>query len=124
MAPAGDMPSPSAMAQSLARQHGAAGPAEQQRPLGQDRARHPALALRAQGDVYVITGPVFEPDGPRIGANAVRVPSHLYKLVYDAHTGRAWAHWMRNRRRTRGPPISYAELVRRTGIDFLGPQVH
>jgi endonuclease G len=38
--------------------------------------------------------------------------------VMPAH--RAWAHWQLNDNATRGAkPISYAELVRRTGIDFL-----
>jgi len=51
----------------------------------------------------------------------VRVPAYLYKLVYDAHTGKAWAHWQRNQAGERvSAPISYAELVRRTGIEFLG----
>lgn len=56
----------------------------------------------------------------RIGLGGVRVPTYLYKLVYDATTGRAWAHWQANREGERvSQPISYAELVRRTGIEFL-----
>ena len=48
------------------------------------------------------------------------VPSHLFKLVYDARTGKAWAHWQQNAPGTRaGPPISYDELVRRTGMQLL-----
>jgi endonuclease G len=86
--------------------------------IEQDTRRY---ALRAQGDVFVITGPVFEPDSARIGSRGVRVPAYLYKLVYDAHTGKAWAHWQRNQAGERvSAPIPYEELVRRTGIDFLG----
>ena len=52
--------------------------------------------------------------------NGVAVPSHLYKLVYDPTTNRAWAHWLPNTNAARvHPPISYDELVKRTGIDFL-----
>ena len=55
-----------------------------------------------------------------IGPGQVRVPTHLFKLVYDEDQHRAWAHWHLNDNATRGSrPISYAELVRRTGIDFL-----
>lgn len=70
--------------------------------------------------MYVITGPVFEPGAPTVGAGQVKVPRYLFKLVYDASTGRSWAHWQENREGERvSAPISYAELVRRTGIDFL-----
>jgi hypothetical protein len=75
---------------------------------------------RAKGDVFVITGPVFTDAGPRIGANGVKVPTYLYKLVYDATTQRAWAHWQENREgETVGRPVSYQELVKRTGVEFL-----
>lgn len=40
-------------------------------------------------------------------------------LMYDA-PGCACAHWIENNDDARaGRPISYAELVRRTGIEFL-----
>ena len=71
-------------------------------------------ASRAKGDVFVITGPVFEAGATAIDASQVRVPSHLYKLVYGAQTGRAWAHWQANPDSTKA-----GELVRRTGINFL-----
>lgn len=121
MAPAGDMPTPAAMAQSFslanivsqdAKHNGGAWA-----KIEQD-TRH--YVRRARGDVFVITGPVFADDAPEIGANRVRVPAHLYKLVYDASTQRAWAHWQQNRDgETVRRPISYAELVNRTGIKFL-----
>jgi endonuclease G len=121
MAPAGDMPTPTAMAQSFSlanmvpqdAQHNGGAWAK----IEQD-TRH--YIRRARGDVFVITGPVFTEDAPAIGANRVRVPTHLYKLVYDASTQRAWAHWQQNREgETVRRPISYAELVKRTGIEFL-----
>lgn len=68
----------------------------------------------------MITGPVFTDAGPRIGLNGVKVPTYLYKLVYDATTNKAWARWQENREgETAGPPITYQELVRRTGVEFL-----
>ena len=84
-------------------------------------------AARATGDVYVITGPVYTPSiaqSKGIGPGQVRVPTHLFKLVYDEDKHRAWAHWHLNDNATRASrPISYDELVRRTGIEFL-PGVH
>jgi hypothetical protein len=80
-------------------------------------------ASRATGDVYVITGPAYSPnikESEGIGAGQVRVPMYLFKLVYDQDTNRAWAHWHLNDDATRGSrPISYGELVKRTGINFL-----
>lgn len=121
MAPAGDMPTPAAMAQSFSLANMV--PQSQKQNSGpwakiEKDTRH--YALRAKGDVYVITGPVFNVSSGTIGANRVRVPSHLFKLVYDAQTGRAWAHWQANADSTKaGPPISYGELVQRTGLDLL-----
>lgn len=121
MAPAGDMSTPTAMAQSFSLanmvpqniQHNGGAWSR----IEQD-TRH--YILRARGDVYVITGPVFTASSPSIGSNGVKVPTHLYKLVYDVTTQRAWAHWQRNEEGERaGPPISYQELVKRTGIEFL-----
>jgi endonuclease G len=81
------------------------------------------FAARADGEVYVITGPVFEPSiaqSPSIGPGQVHVPSYLFKLVYDESSNRAWAYWQANADATRGAqPISYAELVLRTGVVFL-----
>ena len=121
MAPAGDMPTPTAMSQSFslanmvpqnAQHNGGAW-----NKIEQD-TRH--YVKRAKGDVFVITGPVFTDAGPRIGANGVKVPTYLYKLVYDATSQRAWAHWQENREgETVGRPISYQELVKRTGMEFL-----
>lgn len=121
MAPAGDMPTAQAMAQSFSlanmvpqsiKQNG--GPWSR---IEQDTRRY---ARRAEGDVYIITGPVFDGDTHTVGPNKVHVPSHVFKLVYDATTERAWAHWQENADTARvTTPISYSELVKRTGIEFL-----
>ena len=125
MAPAGDMPTPSAMAQSFSLanmvpqniQHNSGAWAK----IEHDTRRY---VLRAPGDVFVITGPIFTRESERIGPHGVKVPTYLYKLVYDATTGRAWAHWQANREGERvSQPISYAELVQRTGIKFLSLRV-
>lgn len=76
---------------------------------------------RTKGPVFVFTGPVYPTAGAQvIGNGRVWVPAQLYKLVYDANTNRAWAHWVENENEARaGKPISYRELVQRTGIEFL-----
>ena len=121
MAPAGDMPTAQAMAQSFslanmvpqAVKHNSG-------PWARIEKDTRSYAHRAQGDVFVFTGPVFAPGSSAIGSGQVRVPTHLYKLVYDATTRRSWAHWQANDDAERvSKPISYEELVQRTGIQFL-----
>jgi endonuclease G len=68
----------------------------------------------------VITGPVFESKSKTIGANHVWVPKYLYKLVYDPTAKKVWAHWIENSDDAHiAEPISYQEVVKRTGINFL-----
>ncbi len=125
MAPAGDMPTAQAMAQSFslanmvpqAPEHNRGVWARSVEQATRNYARH------ATGDVYVITGPVYVPSiaqSPAIGAGQVRVPRYLFKLVYDQNQNRAWAYWQENNDASRAArPISYAELVKRTGVDYL-----
>ena len=126
MAPAADMPTAAANDQSfsLANMVPQARINNQRTWAGieKDTRRY---VRRAQGPVYVFTGPVYagEPASGAvrtIGPGKVWVPTHLFKLVYDPGTRRAWAHWVENTDEARaGKPISYRELVERTGIEFL-----
>lgn len=167
--PAGDQSNPESMAQSFSLANMMPqSPKNNQKAWNGIEGATRQYALRASGNVYVITGPVFSPYScpfvlaakrmlteknqsipaskseivtqavkavgflaPRlydaeactIGAG-VAVPSHLFKLVYDPTTQRAWAHWLENTDWARvSAPISYDELVRRTGIEFL-PGLH
>lgn len=122
MAPAGDMSTPAAMAQSFslanmvpqAQKHNGGAWSK----IEQDTRKY---AQRAAGDVFVITGPVYSSGNSQsIGAGKVRVPDYIFKLVYDEAGHRAWAHWHRNSDDEHGgQPISYREFVKRTGIEFL-----
>ena len=124
LAPAGDMPTPQAMAQSFSLANIVPQAPEHNRGVWANSVELATrkYAARATGEVFVITGTVFTPSiaqSPSIG-DGVRVPKYLYKLVFDQDKNRAWAHWHENSNATRGSkPISYAELVRRTGIEFL-----
>jgi endonuclease G, mitochondrial len=121
MAPAANMANPQAMAQSFSLANMV--PQDPKNNSGAWAGIEKATrkyAMRARGDIYVITGPVFDNSGAAIGPGRVRVPRYLFKLVYDPQTQRAWAHWLENSDSARvGRPIDYAELVRRTGIEFL-----
>jgi endonuclease G len=136
--PAQDARTPEAMAQSFSLANMMPQAPEHNRKVwaGYEEATI-KYARRAQGDVYVITGSVVDasqcpiesvaPDAQSrrdlrsctIG-NGVAVPAYIYKVVFDPQTQRAWAHWSQNRNDQKaGKPISYAEIVQRTGIDFF-----
>jgi endonuclease G len=125
MAPAGDMTTAQGMAQSFSLANMVPQAPEHNRGTWAKsvEAATRKYATRAGGNVYVITGPVFVPniaESPSIGPGHVHVPHYLFKLVYDQSKNRAWVHWHLNDNATHGSrPISYAELVMRTGIDFL-----
>jgi endonuclease G len=125
MAPAGDMPTAQAMAQSFSLANMVPQSPEHNRGVWAKsvEAATRKYASRATGDVYVITGPVYVPsiaESPSIGRGQVRVPKYLFKLVYDEQKSKAWAYWQENADGTKAsPPISYRELVERTGVWFL-----
>jgi endonuclease G len=76
-----------------------------------------AYVKRAAGDIYVFTGSTG--NSGSIGKSRVTIPSHLFKLVYDPSKNTAWAYWIENTNEANmTPPISYKELVQKTGIDF------
>jgi|SRR5690606_3101769 len=121
MAPAADMHTPEAMAQSFSLANMV--PQDQRHnsgPWAKIESDTRKYILRARGDVYVFTGPVYADRFQTIGDGKVAVPTYLYKLVYDATTRRSWVHWQANHAgATAGPPIRYEEFVRRTGLRLL-----
>lgn len=121
MAPAGDMYSAEGMAQSFSLANMV--PQDQRHNAGAwSRIENDTRKYveRAQGDVYVFTGPVYEQPISTIGKGQVAIPRYLYKLVYDSSTGKSWVHWQENSPNTKaGAPISYQEFVNRTGLHLL-----
>lgn len=123
MAPAADMPSARAMAQSFSLSNMVPqAPANNRGPWARSIEQATRkYVLRADGDVFVFTGPAYSAPIRTLGPDQVWIPRYLYKLVFDPASGRAWAHWLENTNDARaGKPISYEELVRRTGTAFLG----
>lgn len=123
LAPAADQPDAQSMAQSFALSNMVPQDPTLNRKvwskLEEDTRKY---ASRAGGDVYVFTGPLFN-DGQKlrtIGKGDVWVPTHMFKLVYDASNGKAWAHVLPNTSDARaGRPISYESFVRETGLKLL-----
>jgi endonuclease G len=122
MAPAADMPNPNAMAQSFSLANMVPQAPDNNRGIWAKSVEEATrkYVMRVEGDVFVFTGPVFSKPVTTIGSGKVWVPTSLYKLVYDQKKNQAWAFWVENRDNARmSKPISYEELLKRTGIEFL-----
>ena len=121
MAPAGDMATDESMAQSFSLANVVPqAPINNRKSWAKIEKDTRKYVMRAAGNVYLITGPVFDGTSHTIGDSKVWVPTHLFKLVYDPSAQRAWAYWLENSDDSMvGKPISYEELVRRTAIKFL-----
>ena len=120
-APAGDMGDDSSMAQSFSLANMVPqAPQNNRRAWASIEKATRKYVLRSSGDVYVFTGPVYAAPVETLGPSAIWIPKYLFKLVYDPNTNRSWAHWLENTDEARvSRPISYDELVRLTGTEFL-----
>ncbi|QWE09005.1 DNA/RNA non-specific endonuclease [Polynucleobacter ibericus] len=118
-APAGDMSNERSMAQSFSLANMMPQARQNNQGIWAKNVEEPTRAYvkRADGDVYIFTGSTG--NGGSIGRNRVTIPTHLYKLVYDPNKNTAWAYWVENTNEAHmTPPITYQELVQKTGIDF------
>ncbi len=121
-APAGDMSNERAMAQSFSLANMMPQARQNNQGIWAKNVEEPTrlYAKRAAGDIYVFTGSTGSQGS--IGRGHVTIPSHLFKLVYDPHKNDAWAYWIENSNDAQmSPPISYSELMVKTGIDFQLP---
>ena len=121
-APAGDMSNERAMAQSFSLANMMPQARQNNQGIWAKNVEEPTrlYAKRAQGEIYVFTGSTGKQGS--IGKGQVTIPSHLFKLVYDPHKNTAWAYWIENANEAQmSPPITYSELVAKTGIDFQLP---
>ena len=121
-APAGDMSNERSMAQSFSLANMMPQARQNNQGIWAKNVEEPTRAYvkRAAGDIYVFTGSIGNLGS--IGRSHITIPSHLYKLVYDSNKNLAWAYWIENTNEaSMTPPISYQELVQKTGIDFHLP---
>ncbi|MBU3621057.1 DNA/RNA non-specific endonuclease [Polynucleobacter sp. CS-Odin-A6] len=120
--PAGDMTRERGMAQSFSLANMMPQARQNNQGIWAKRVEEPTRMYikRAQGDIYVYTGSTGQAGS--LGKSKVSIPTHIYKLVYDPAKKKAWAYWIENTDEAQmSPPITYAELVQRTGIDFHLP---
>lgn len=120
--PAGDMTKEKGMAQSFSLANIMPQARQNNQGIWAKNVEEPTrqYAKRSSNNLYVYTGSTGSIG--TIGKNAVTIPSHIFKLVYDPNKKLAWAYWVENSNEAKmSPPISYAQLIQKTGIDFHLP---
>jgi endonuclease G len=137
--PAGNSSTPESMAQSFSLANiFPQAPVNNQKLWNGFESDTRKYVMRASGDVYVITGSLIDKKNCTIESalsgslpakydakkctigNGVAVPTYIYKVVYDPSLNRAWAYWTVNKNDSvASKPITYSELVARTGIIFF-----
>ena len=121
LAPAGDRHNSTSMAQSFALSNMMPQDPQNNRKIwNKIESDVRKFATRSGGDVFVYTGPLFKGSIETLGDNRVWVPSHLFKLVYDQSSRRAWAYILPNNDQARiDKPMAYAEFAKATGLRLL-----
>ncbi len=121
MSPAANQPDPTSMAQSFALSNMVPqDPTNNRKIWSKIESDVRKYARRADGNVYIFSGPIFDNGHGTIGRNQVWVPTRLFKLVFDEASGRAWAYILPNTSDAKiEKPMGYAQFVQVTGWNLL-----
>lgn len=119
MTPSGDMPTEQAQQESFSLANIVPqNPRNNQRLWARIEAAVRRLAER-EGELYIITGPLFLGAQLQQIGGRVLVPSHIYKLVYHPVRRQAAAYLVENQATDEHRVVALPELEQLAGIDFL-----
>ena len=74
---------------------------------------------RSTGDLYVVTGPIFQGESLQRIGGTVMVPTKMFKAVYDPRTQEAGAYLIENTADAQPRMVSIVELEKITGISIF-----
>lgn len=75
--------------------------------------------VKSSGDLYVVTGPIFQGESLQRIGGAVMVPTKMFKAVYDPRRQEAGAYLIENSADAQARTVSIAELEKATGISIF-----
>jgi len=117
MSPSGDMPTPESQQESFSLANMVPQAPELNRNLWEAIERATRGLAKREGQVYVVTGPVFQGQRLQQLRRSVLVPTSVYKAIYDPARGQAAAYLCPNTDAAGWQAISVAQLAQLTGID-------
>lgn len=119
LAPAGDMPTPTAQAQSFSLANIVPQNRAFNRGLWAGIEESVRRLARERGTLYVVTGVVFTGGSVDAIKSRVLVPTQLYKAIYDPARGEAGAYLAPNRAGAAWQAVSIAALRGTAGVDVF-----
>ena len=119
LAPAGDMPSAVAQAQSFSLANIVPQDRAMNRGLWSDIEESVRRLAIRRGSLYVVTGAVFSGGSVRQIGGGVLVPTQMFKALYDPARGEAGAYLARNADDRDWQAVSIADLQTAAGIDVF-----
>ncbi|WP_431858291.1 DNA/RNA non-specific endonuclease [Azospirillum sp.] len=119
MAPAGDMPDFEQQNESFSLANMIPQNPESNRDLWSDIEAVARALARRQGDLYVVSGPVYRGDRIERLNERVLIPTHVFKALYDPVSGQAGAYLVPNAEGDEWTPLSISQLRDLTGIDVF-----
>ena len=119
LAPAGDMPTLQAQAESFSLANIVPQNRVLTRGLWADLEESVRRLASRRGSIFVVTGVIFSGDAVQQIRGGVLVPTRLFKALYDPATGQAGAYLAPNDDSRDWRAISIDELNRDSGIDVF-----
>jgi endonuclease G, mitochondrial len=117
MAPSGDMPDPQSQDESFSLANMIPQNPDNNRHLWEAIERAVRDLTMRDGEVYVVTGPIFSGENLQSLKGRVLVPTQIFKAVYDPKRHGAAAYVVQNAEGNDSRVISIAELQQLAGID-------
>ncbi|WP_370693955.1 DNA/RNA non-specific endonuclease [Methylobacterium sp. NEAU K] len=119
LAPAGDMPTESAQAESFSLANIVPQNRVLNRGLWADIEESTRRLASRRGSIFVVTGVIFSGDAVQQIKGGVLVPTQLFKALYDPASGEAGAYLARNGESRDWRAVSIDDLNREAGIDVF-----
>ena len=119
LSPSGDMPTDEAQAQSFSLANVIPQAPRLNRVLWEEIESSVRNLAIQDGDVYVVTGPIFQGDQLQALQGRVLIPTAVFKAIYDPASRRAGAYLANNTDDSGYEAISIAQLTQLTGIDVF-----